>query len=466
LRKRKAFEDNIRKNRSLVSNWLKYAAWEDSQHEIERARSIYERSIDVDHKVITVWVKYAEMEMKNRQINHARNVFDRAVLLLPRCNQLWYKYTYMEEVLQNIPSCRQVFERWMDWEPEEQPWMTYINFEMRYHEVERARLIYTRFVSVHPDVKNWIKFAKFEEKNGFINKARETYERAIEFFGDEYLDERLFTSFAKFEENQREHDRVRVIYKYALERLPKDQAHNIFKEYTFYEKKYGDRQGIEEVVINKRRFIYEEKLKDDPLNYDVWFDFIRLMENESDIEGARKIYERAIANIPPTKEKRFWRRYIYLWVYYAMFEELQAEDIGRARDVYQFCLKIIPHKVFTFAKLWLMAAKFEVRQKDLSAARKLLGTAIGMCPKDKLFREYIELEIQLREFDRCRTLYNKFIEFAPENCTTWIKFAELETILGENDRAEAIYELAVEQPRLDMPEVVKKSFLFEYLFIF
>jgi len=49
------------------------------------------------------------------------------------------------------------------------------------------------------------------------------------------------------------------------------------------------------------------------------------------------------------------------------------------------------------------------------------GTAIGKCPKDKLFRGYIELELQLREFDRCRKLYEKFLEFSPENCTTWIK---------------------------------------------
>ena len=63
------------------------------------------------------------------------------------------------------------------------------------------------------------------------------------------------------------------------------------------------------------------------------------------------------------------------------------------------------------------------------------------------------MELQLREFDRCRKLYEKFLEFAPENCTSWIKFAELETILGDIDRARAIYELAIGQPRLDMPEV-------------
>lgn len=59
----------------------------------------------------------------------------------------------------------------------------------------------------------------------------------------------------------------------------------------------------------------------------------------------------------------------------------------------------------------------------------------------------------MREFDRCRKLYEKYLEFGPENCTTWIKFAELETILGDTERARAIFELAIGQPRLDMPEV-------------
>ena len=30
------FEDNIRKNRSVMINWIKYAAWEESQKEIQR----------------------------------------------------------------------------------------------------------------------------------------------------------------------------------------------------------------------------------------------------------------------------------------------------------------------------------------------------------------------------------------------------------------------------------------------
>lgn len=35
-RKRRAFEDNIRKNRSVINNWIKYAQWEESQKEVPR----------------------------------------------------------------------------------------------------------------------------------------------------------------------------------------------------------------------------------------------------------------------------------------------------------------------------------------------------------------------------------------------------------------------------------------------
>ena len=45
---------------------------------------------------------------------------------------------------------------------------------------------------------------RFEEQNGFISGARKVFERAVEFFGEETLDERLFIAFAKFEEGQRE----------------------------------------------------------------------------------------------------------------------------------------------------------------------------------------------------------------------------------------------------------------------
>lgn len=65
----------------------------------------------------------------------------------------------------------------------------------------------------------------------------------------------------------------------------------------------------------------------------------------------REVYERSIANVPPAPEKRYWQRYIYLWIRYALWEELEAEDAERTRAVYRACLNLIPHSIFTFAKV-------------------------------------------------------------------------------------------------------------------
>lgn len=148
-----------------------------------------------------------------------------------------------------------------------------------------------------------------------------------------------------------------------------------------------------------------------------------------------------------------------MWINYALYEELDAQDMERTREVYRECLKLIPHEKFSFAKIWLLAAQFEIRQLNLKAARQILGNAIGKAPKDKIFKKYIEIEVQLLNMDRCRKLYEKYLEWAPENCYAWIKYTELEQSLGDTERARAIFELATAQPALDMPELLWKEYI-------
>ena len=72
--------------------------------------------------------------------------------------------------------------------------------------------------------------------------------------------------------------------------------------------------------------------------------------------------------------------FIFICIYilcYTTCTYVQAKDIPRARAVYKAALAVIPNKLFTFGKLWILAAHLEVRQKDLTAARKILGMAIG-----------------------------------------------------------------------------------------
>ncbi|KAH6685226.1 pre-mRNA-splicing factor CLF1 [Plectosphaerella plurivora] len=458
-RKRREFEEYVRRNRVNLNNWTRYAEWEIQNKELARARSIFERALDVHPNSVVLWTRYVEAEMKTRNINHARNLLDRAVTRLPRVDKMWYKYVYMEEMLGNVPGTRQVFDRWMQWQPDEAAWSAYIKLEKRYGEFDRARDIFRAFTTVHPEPRNWIKWAKFEEENGTSDMVRDVFGLAVETLGDDFADERLFIAYARFEAKMKEYERARAIYKYALDRMPRSKAMILHKAYTTFEKQYGDQDGVEDVVLSKRRVYYEAQVKENPKNYDNWFDYTRLEETSGDADRIRDVYERAVAQVPPAQEKRFWRRYIYLWINYALWEELEAKDIDRARQVYKVCLDLIPHKKFTFAKIWLLKAHFEIRQGELTTARKTLGLAIGMCPKDKLFRGYVELELKLFEFVRCRTLYEKHIEWNPANCQTWIKFAELERGLDDLDRTRAIFELAVSQPVLDMPELLWKAFI-------
>ncbi|XP_020098316.1 crooked neck-like protein 1 isoform X2 [Ananas comosus] len=461
LRKRKEFEDLIRRARRNPSAWVRYALWEESQGDFNRARSVWERALDVDYRNHALWLKYAEFEMRNRFVDHARNVWDRAVSLLPRVDQLWWKYIHMEEILRNVAAARQVFERWMQWQPDVQGWLSYIKFELRYSETDRARAVYERFVACHPRPDAFIRYAEFEIKCGNVARTRAIYEGAADLLSeDDEEAEKLFVAFAEFEERCKEVERARCIYKYGLDRIPTGRAEDLYSKFVSFENRHGNHGEIEDAIVRKRRCQYVEEVRKNPLNYDLWFDYIRLEESVGNKDVIRKLYERAIGNVPPAEEKRYWRRYIYLWINYLLYEELDAQDMARTKEIYRKCLKLISCKKVSFAKIWLMAAQFEIRQMNLKAARQILGNAIGMASKDKIFKKYIEIELQLGNIDRCRILYEKYFEWAPANCYAWIKYAELEKkSLFETERARAVFELAIAQPTLDMPELLWKAYI-------
>ncbi|XP_010480505.1 PREDICTED: crooked neck-like protein 1 [Camelina sativa] len=456
LRRRKQFQDWIGGGTCTIHVWIKYAEWEDSQNDYAHAQSVWERALGSFDRNYMIWFKYAEFEMKNKSFKHARNVWDRAVEILPLVDLLWYKYIHMEEMLGNIAEARQVYERWMVWSPDHQAWLSFIKFELSHNEIELARSIYERFVLCHPKVPAYILYAKFEMEEGETERARNVYERATKKFAD---DEKLFVAYAEFEEGCKEVERARSLYKSALDRIPIGRTEDLYKKYVSFEKQYGDKEVVEDAIVGKRRFQYEVEVRKNPLNYDSWFDYLRLEESLGNKDRIREIYDRAIANVPPAEEKRYWQRYIYLWINYALFEETETEDVERTRLVYRECLKLIPHTKVSFAKIWLLAAKFEIRQLNLTGGRRILDNAIGKAPKDKIFKKYIEMELHLGNISRCRKLYQRYLEWSPENCYTWTNFAELERSLAETERARAIFELAISQPALDMPELLWKAYI-------
>jgi len=436
-RQRQEYEDALRRNRLDFGQWMRYAQYEVDQKDLRRARSLFERALEINPHHVPLWIRYIDTELKTRNTNHARNLFDRVTTLLPRVDKFWFRYAQTEETLGNIIGARGVFKRWMKWQPDIPAWDAYVNFEKRYDEFDNVRKVFNQYVYVHPYAETWNKWAKFEVEFGTADNVREVYTASI----DSLLSESLIVNFAKWEGSQKEWERARAIYKFGLSKFPNSSLIN--DQLSQFEKQYGDKDGIESSILLKRKKRYEDELQIDPLDYDTWWTYLSLLEDYP-LDVQREAYEKCIANVPNSSSKNAWKRYVLIWIRYATMEEFN-DEFENTRDIFKRLTKVIPNKNFTFSKVWILFSNFEIRQGNLQQARKILGFSIGSFPKPKTFKHYIELEIKLKEFDRVRKIYEKYIESFPNNTDVWIQYADLEENLNDIDRSRGILEIGVEQ---------------------
>ena len=68
-------------------------------------------------------------------------------------------------------------------------------------------------------------------------------QRCANDLADDCLTEEFVLAFTNYEVSLHETERARAIFKYALERLPKSQAGDIYQKYTNFEKQFGNREG-------------------------------------------------------------------------------------------------------------------------------------------------------------------------------------------------------------------------------
>lgn len=84
----------------------------------------------------------------------------------------------------------------------------------------------------------------------------------------------------------------------------------------------------------------------------------------------------------------------------------------------------------------IMAARFEVRQLDPPANRRILGNGIGICPKEALFVQQMDVHYGLFPF--LHVLTNE--QYDPTKSGTYV-YTDLEMALEDFAHAEAIFEL-------------------------
>lgn len=446
-RKRQEYEAAIRRNRFNFGQWIRYAQFEISQHDFPRARSILERALDVDSTNVSLWIRYVQIEIKGGNVNHARNLLERATKILPRVDKLWYEYVTVEESLGNVIAVRNIFKQWLPWKPGKDVWRHYIQFEERYKEYDNCRAIFEQYVLVYPVSSVWLSWADFEKLRGDVINIRNVYKLGLQSLSKSHaLDAKFLESWARWEATQGKIESSRKLYEFGLKALDTSGKTKLQKLYTAFEKRHGSKASIEKTTFETRKADYESELSKTPTDFDKWWLYFDLISDPTlhlSEDIIRDSFNKALARPPRTHEKHDWLPYMYLWLRYATWEEVHNGNIDGSRGVYKSALSAIPHKKFTFAKLWIKYAQFEIRNGTLKDARLILGQSMGKCPNKKIMSFYISLEIRLKEYDRARKILDKLISSFPEDYDVWLVYVEFEENLGETQRATAIVELAL-----------------------
>jgi crooked neck len=451
FKRRQAWERNVSRNLCTYNTFIRYARWEEDIGEIDKARSVYERALEFSRfREPTVWICYVDMELRHKQIAYALNVLERSITILPRHDRFWLKYALLLESLGNIEGTRELFQRWIAWEPPPHAFLAFVEFESRVGEFTRARSIFERLLIVHPFENSFLRYADFELKLKQFGRVRNIFERGVEILQPSEL---LITRFAQFEESEGEVERSHAIFKYGIERLP--SSSELKEKFLGFEKRYGGGRDVEDAVIQSRISRYEQILEKAPMSHEVWFELTQLRQTFSSVEVARATFERALSNRPtPSQEKRDWGKFVLIGISFATFEEKIAKNIENARAVFHRIISIVPHKKFTFSRIWILYAYFEIRHGDLRTARTILGHALGTCPRSAIFDAYIEIELLLRNDDRVRILLRKFVETIPSDLRGWVKFAQFESGQGHIDEARGIFEAAIESQAIDSTDLL------------
>ncbi|GAV48843.1 hypothetical protein ZYGR_0N02480 [Zygosaccharomyces rouxii] len=469
-RKRTEYETYLKRNRLDIGQWIRYAKFEVEQRDIRRARSVFERALLVDSSHVPLWIRYIDTEIKLKNINHARNLMNRAVSILPRVDKFWYKYLVIEESLGNVEIVRSLFTRWTSLEPGTNAWDSFVDFELRQENWDNVRKVFAMYVLVHPQTDTWLRWVQFETVHGDTDTVRKVYSLALDTvvsmsekltIQDEDL-AGLIISFANWEATQQEHERCRELYRISIDKWPQNQ---FLKEgLVEFEKRFGSSQSIENTVIHKRRRRYELTLQENPHDYDTWWLYLDLIQDNFKAD-LLKCLDKSVTGTQPKENTKTlaWKSYIFLWIRYLAYVELECANLDICRQLYQRLIELIPHKNFTFAKIWYMYSQFELRNGDLTSARKILGRSLGLCPKPRIFKLYIDMEIKLREFDRVRKLYEKFIEYDGSNVETWMAYADLEANLGDRDRATGIYEISLDPDVTCLTQDAKLQLIQKYI---
>lgn len=417
----------------------------------DRARDIYEEAIQTVTTVrdfTQVFDAYAQFE----ELSLARRMEDLAKMTAP---------TELDEMDVDLRLAR--FEQLMDrrllllnsvllrQNPHNVPeWHKRVQlYESKPHEIIAT---YTEAVqTVQPKLAVgklhtlWVEFAKFYEQNNQIDDARIVFEKGTQI---EYtkVDElaAVWCEWAEMEIRKDQYENALKLMHRATA-VPKRKANyhddtetvqrrlykslKLWSTYADLEESFG--------TFKTCKAVYDRIIDLKICTPQIIINYGMFLEENNYFEEAFRAYEKGISLFK-------WPNVFDIWnIYLTKFlKRYNGSKLERLRDLFEQCLENCPPEL---AKcFYMLYAKLE---EEHGLARHAMAIYERACTSVKetemldMFNIYIKKAAEIYGLPRTRQIFEKAIETlseenAREMCT---RFAEMETKLGEIDRARAIY---------------------------
>ncbi|XP_055320314.1 pre-mRNA-splicing factor syf1 homolog [Sitodiplosis mosellana] len=291
----------------------------------------------------------------------------------------------------------------------------------------------------------WVEFAKFYEKNDQIDDARIVFEKGtqVEYIKVDDL-AAVWCEWAEMEVRQEQYESALKLMQRATAMPKRKVAYHDEKEsvqmrlykslklwatYADFEESFG--------TFKTCKAVYDRIIDLKICTPQIIINYGMFLEENNYFEEAFRAYEKGIALFKWPNVYDIWN--IYLTKFLARYGGSKLE---RLRDLFEQCLENCPPELCKC--FYLLYAKLEEEHglaRHAMAVYERATTAVKDTEMTDMFNIYIKKAAEIYGLPRTRQIFEKAIEVLPEDKARdmCIRFAEMETKLGEIDRARAIY---------------------------
>mmetsp|Transcript_50121 Transcript_50121/g.145340 ORF Transcript_50121/g.145340 Transcript_50121/m.145340 type:complete len:976 (-) Transcript_50121:41-2968(-) len=289
----------------------------------------------------------------------------------------------------------------------------------------------------------WAAFAKFYESHDDLENARVIFEKATHV-GFRAVDDlaSVWCEWVEMELRHREYDQALAVVRRAVgqrkaaQQLDKDSVQGRLYRST---KLWSLAMDLEESLgtTASTRAAYDATIELKVATPAMVLSYARFLEERKYFEDAFKVYERGIKVFGWPHVNDIWLAYLSGFV-----KRYGGRKLERARDLFEQAVEKAPPK---FARrLHMLYARLEEEHGLARHALAIFNRATKAVEEKDMFEMYSILLRKTAELfgqTRTREIYDQAIEALPharikDAC---VKYAKMETLLGEVDRARAIY---------------------------